>query len=100
MKQIFKKIMIPLCSVILVTSCNKDFLNTQPLDKAAAASTWSDASLSEMFITDLYNGIQEGYLQQNSLDDQTDNMLFNFGRQAIKVLISCCVNVSIKYNFK
>ncbi len=83
MKQIFKKIMIPLCSVILVTSCNKDFLNTQPLDKAAAASTWSDASLSEMFITDLYNGIQEGYLQQNSLDDQTDNCLFNFGRQAI-----------------
>ena len=83
MKQIIKKIIIPLCSVILVTSCNKDFLNTQPLDKAAAASTWSDASLSEMFITDLYNGIQEGYLQQNSLDDQTDNCLFNFGRQAI-----------------
>ena len=83
MKRIIKKIIIPLCSVILVTSCNKDFLNTQPLDKAAAASTWSDASLSEMFITDLYNGIQEGYMQQNSLDNQTDNCLFNFGRQAI-----------------
>ena len=69
--------------MILVTSCKKDFLNTQPLDKAAAAATWSDASLSEMFVTDIYNGIREGYLQQNSLDNQTDNCLFNFGRQDI-----------------
>jgi hypothetical protein len=83
MKKILKKILIPLTSVILVTSCNKDFLNTQPLDKAAAASTWADASLSEMFVTDIYNGIQEGTLQQNSLDNQTDNCLFNFGRQDI-----------------
>lgn len=83
MKKVIKKIIIPLCLVILVTSCKKDFLNTQPLDKAAAASTWSDASLSEMFVTDLYNGIQEGYMQQNSLDNQTDNCLFNFGSQII-----------------
>ena len=83
MKKILRKILIPLSSVMLVTSCNKDFLNTQPLDKAAAASTWSDANLSELFVTDIYNGIQEGTLQQNSLDNQTDNCLFNFGRQDI-----------------
>ena len=83
MRKIIKTILIPLCSVILLISCNKDFLNTQPLDKAAAASTWTDAALSEMFITDIYNGIQEGTLQQNSLDNQTDNCLFNFGRQDI-----------------
>ncbi len=83
MKKILKTILIPLCSVVLVTSCNKDFLNTQPLDKAAAASTWSDASLSEMFVTEIYNGVSEGYLQQNSGDNQTDNSLFNFGRQSI-----------------
>jgi len=83
MKKIIKTILIPVCSVILVTSCKKDFLNTQPLDKAAAASTWTDASLSEMFVTEIYNGIREGYLQQNSLDNQTDNCLFNFGRQDI-----------------
>ncbi|MEO6356308.1 MAG: RagB/SusD family nutrient uptake outer membrane protein, partial [Ferruginibacter sp.] len=83
MKKILKRLLIPMCSAVLVTSCNKDFLNTQPLDKAAAASTWADAALSEMFITDIYNGIQEGLLQQNSLDNQTDNCLFNFGRQDI-----------------
>ena len=83
MRKIIKEILIPLCSVFLVTSCNKDFLNTQPLDKAAAEATWSDAALSEMFVTDIYNGIREGYLQQNSLDNQTDNCLFNFGRQDI-----------------
>ncbi|MDB5277095.1 MAG: RagB/SusD family nutrient uptake outer membrane protein [Ferruginibacter sp.] len=83
MKKTIKTILIPLCAVILVTSCNKDFLNTQPLDKAAAASTWTDGALSEMFVTDIYNGIQEGTLQQNSLDNQTDNCLFNFGRQDI-----------------
>jgi len=83
MKKILKSILIPLCSVILVTSCNKDFLNTQPLNVAAAGATWSDASLSEMFVTEIYNGVSEGYLQQNSLDNQTDNSLFNFGRQSI-----------------
>ncbi len=83
MKKILKTILIPLCSVILVTSCNKDFLNTQPLNVAAAGATWSDASLSEMFVTEIYNGVGEGYLQQNSLDNQTDNCLFNFGRQSI-----------------
>ena len=83
MKKIFKTILIPLSSVVLVTSCNKDFLNTQPLDKAAAGATWSDANLSEMFVTEIYNGVSEGYLQQNSLDNQTDNGLFNFGRQDI-----------------
>jgi hypothetical protein len=83
MKKILKKILIPLSSVLLITACNKDFLNTLPLDKAAAASTWADANLSELFVTDIYNGIQEGTLQQNSLDNQTDNCLFNFGRQDI-----------------
>jgi hypothetical protein len=83
MKKILKTFLIPLGSVVLVTSCNKDFLNTQPLDKAAAGSTWSDASLSEMFVTEIYNGVSEGYLQQNSLDNQSDNCLFNFGRQDI-----------------
>ncbi len=83
MKKILKKILIPLFSIILVTSCNKDFLNTQPLDKAAAASTWADANLSQMFVTEIYNGVHEGLLQQNSLDNQTDNCLFNFGRQDI-----------------
>lgn len=83
MKKIIKTILIPLSSALLVTSCNKDFLNTQPLDKAPAAATWADANLSEMFVTEIYNGLQEGYLQQNSLDNQTDNCLFNFGRQSI-----------------
>lgn len=83
MKKILKKILIPLSLAILVTSCNKDFLNTLPLDKAPAPATWADASLSEMFVTDIYNGVQEGTLQQNSLDNQTDNCLFNFGTQYI-----------------
>jgi hypothetical protein len=67
----------------MIAGCSKNFLNTQPLDKAAAASVWSDPSLSESFVTDIYNAIRDGLLNQESMDCITDNCLYNFGRMDI-----------------
>jgi len=83
MKKIFKTGFIILGSAVLITSCSKSFLNTQPLNAAAAGPTWSDASLSESFVTDIYNVFHDGLLNQESMDCISDNCLYNFGRADI-----------------
>jgi starch-binding outer membrane protein, SusD/RagB family len=83
MKNIFKAISILLVFGALITACNEDFLNTLPLDKASSEVVWSDPALSESFVTEIYNGISHGLLDQQSLDCKTDNGLYNFGKQII-----------------
>lgn len=74
---------ITIVSGALLTSCKKDFLNTSPLNQASSATTWADPNLSEAFVTELYNGMYEGELNQENLDCQTDNALYNFGKENI-----------------
>lgn len=66
-----------------LTACKKEFLNTLPLDKASAATVWADPALSESFVTNIYNGIYDGLLNQESMDCITDNALYNFGKMDI-----------------
>jgi len=68
---------------LLFGACNKDFLNTLPLDKPAASTVWADPSLSEAFVTDIYNVYHDGILNQESMDCISDNCLYNFGRADI-----------------
>ncbi len=63
--------------------CNSDFLDTKPLDKVSGDAVWADASLSEAFVTDVYNGLRDGILSQMNFDCQTDNALYSFGKQAV-----------------
>ena len=84
MKTFIKNIsMITALSGALLTSCKKDFLNTTPLNQASAALTWSDPNLSEAYVTELYNGLHDAELNQESMDCITDNALYNFGKQDI-----------------
>ncbi len=66
---------------MLLASCKKDFLNTTPLNQASASTTWSDPNLSTAYVTELYNGLSTGELNQESNDCLTDNALYNFGKQ-------------------
>jgi len=83
MKKIFNRFFLLLGSAVLITSCSKKFLDTQPLDKAAAGPTWSDPALSEEFVTNIYNVFHDGLLNQESMDCISDNCLYNFGRMDI-----------------
>lgn len=74
---------IAMLSGVLLTSCKKDFLNTKPSNQASAELTWSDPNLSEAFVTELYNGLHDAELNQESMDCITDNALYNFGKQDI-----------------
>ena len=64
-------------------ACNSDFLDTKPLDKLSGDAVWADQALSEAFVTDVYNGIRDGILDQMSFDCQTDNALYSFGKQDV-----------------
>lgn len=68
---------------VTMVACNSDFLNTKPLDKVSGDAVWSDASLSEAFVTGVYNGLRDGILSQMNFDCQTDNALYSFGKQDV-----------------
>ncbi len=81
--KVIKKL-LPFAAVGLVFgACSKDFLNTLPLEQPAASTVWADPSLSEAFVTDIYNVYHDGILNQESMDCITDNALYNFGRMDI-----------------
>lgn len=84
MKTFIKSIStIAILSGVLLASCKKEFLSTTPLNQASSVTTWADPNLSEGFVTELYNGLYEGELNQENLDCQTDNALYNFGKENI-----------------
>jgi hypothetical protein len=83
MKKLLKNIAIIIVVGCTTAACSKNFVNTQPLDKASAAIVWSDPSLAESFVTDIYNAMRDGLLNQESMDCITDNALYNFGRMDI-----------------
>ena len=53
------------------------------MDKPPASTVWADPSLSEAFVTDIYNVYHDGILNQESMDCISDNCLYNFGRMDI-----------------
>jgi len=74
---------IAILSGVLLASCKKEFLSTQPMNQASAELTWADPNLSEAFVTELYNGLHDAGLNQENMDCITDNALYNFGKQNI-----------------
>jgi len=68
-------------SGVLLASCKKDFLNTKSVNLAPAETTWSDPNLTTAYVTELYNGLSTGLLDQMNMDCLTDNALYNFGKQ-------------------
>ena len=72
----FIKNLLPIAALsATLCACKKDFLNTLPLDKPPASTVWADPSLSEAFVTDIYNVFHDGLLNQESMDCISDNCL-------------------------
>ena len=83
MNSIYKPLAFVLLIGMTLIGCNTDFLDTKPLDKVSGDAVWSDRALSEAFVTDIYNGIRDGLLDQMTFDCQTDNALYSFGKQDV-----------------
>ena len=66
-----------LCSFMaFVLSCDKEFLNTKPLDKISSSATWADGALSEAFIFNVYSFLGYGGFEEQSLAAYTDEAMF------------------------
>ncbi|MEP6749747.1 MAG: RagB/SusD family nutrient uptake outer membrane protein [Bacteroidota bacterium] len=61
---------------VLAGSCKKAFLDTTPLTSISSAVTWTDGSLSEAFVTNIYNGLGNGGWSEQQLASLTDEAVF------------------------
>ncbi len=71
---------------LLQTSCNDDFLNTEPLDKISSEATWADGPLSEAFIYNVYSFLGYGGFEEEGLAAITDEAMFTHAGRGINVL--------------
>ena len=67
-------------SMSVHVSCNKDFLNTNPLDKISSNATWADGALSEAFIYSVYSYLYYGGYHEEMLASLSDEAMFTHGR--------------------
>lgn len=76
MKNIKIKVSLFIALMGFALSCNKDFLNTKPLDKISSAATWGDGALSEAFIFNVYSFLGYGGFEEQALAAYTDEAMF------------------------
>jgi starch-binding outer membrane protein, SusD/RagB family len=76
MKNLKFKMSLLLTAMVFVLACNKDFLNTKPLDKISSEATWSDGALSEAFIFNVYSFLGYGGFEEQALAGYTDEAMF------------------------
>lgn len=62
--------------LLLVVSCKRDFLNTQPKDEISSEATWADGPLSEAFIFNVYSFLGYGGFEEQALAGYTDEAMF------------------------
>ena len=70
-----KKIIFGLLS-LFVLGCNDDFVNTKPLDQLGESTVWTDASLAEAFVSEIYAGFGNGGFDEQMLASLTDETIF------------------------
>ena len=62
--------------LVLLGSCKKNFLDTIPLTSISSALTWTDGSLSEAFVTNIYRGLGNGGWYEQQLASLSDETVF------------------------
>jgi len=80
--------------VLFLGSCKKDFLNTSPLTSIPSAATWADGSLSEAFVTNIYNGLGNGGWDEQQLSSLSDETVFVHPGRGINIINEGTVNPS------
>lgn len=70
-----KKIVFCLLSLV-VFGCNDDFVNTRPLDQLGESTVWTDPSLAEAFVSEIYAGFGNGGFDEQMNASLTDETIF------------------------
>jgi hypothetical protein len=69
-----------------LTACNDDFVNTTPLSEVPEAAVWTDAALSQAFVTELYGGLGVGGMNEQMLASLTDETIFTHPGRGITTI--------------
>ena len=69
-------------TAIVITSCNKDFLNKDSLTEFSSAAEWGDPALTATFINGIYNELPSGLAMEAGMVDESrsrdaDGLNFN-----------------------
>ena len=68
------------------SACNKDFLNTQPLDQLSSDAVWNDGPLATGFINEIYNGLGAGGFEEEMLASYSDEAVFTHTGRGINTI--------------
>jgi starch-binding outer membrane protein, SusD/RagB family len=71
---------------IVTTSCNDDFVNTQPLNELSENAVWTDAALAEAFVSEIYAGFGNGGFDEQMLASLTDETMFTHPGRGITTI--------------
>ena len=79
---------------VFLSACKKDFLSTIPLTSISSAITWTDGSLSEAFVTNIYNGLGNGGWDEQELASLSDETVFVHPGRGINTINEGTLNPS------
>src|SRR5207249_2536922 len=87
------------CAIIiflgsLFISCNRDFLNTKPLDQVSSQDAWKDGPLAEAFVTGIYEGLGQGGFDEQMLASLSDESVFTHPGRGINIVNEATLNPS------
>ena len=94
MKQSIKSFLIIAVLASIISSCKKDFLDTQPLDQISSAVVWTDGALAEAFVNEIYNGLGQGGFDEQMLSSLTDETMFTHAGRGINTINEGTLNPS------
>ena len=84
--RILKTIAIVAGVTLSTTSCNDDFVNTQPLDQVSEAAVWTDAVLSERFVVNVYTYFGQGGFDEQMITSLSDESMFTHTGRGINTI--------------
>ena len=95
-----KKITVILAAVILLVSCNNDFLNKTPLDKLSEDAVFNSTALAESYINALYTVLPDPF-QEGNIGCITDEGYFRYGGASTRYIASGNMTPdNVMYNYE
>ena len=83
-----------LAAAMMPLSCNKDFLETKPLDAISAEDTWADGALAQSFVFNVYSYLGYGGFEEEGLASLTDEAMFTHSGRGINVITEGSLSAS------
>lgn len=86
MRKYIKTYLLIAGALFTASSCNDDFVNTQPLDQVSEAVVWTDPVLSERFVVNIYSSLGQGGFNEQMLASLTDEAIFTHTGRGINTI--------------